>query len=122
VHVPGRPGVTSVEPDVTAYYDFPLDKLLKDLHWRDVSPLLVVEVLSIDDPDKDLVRNLELYLQVPTIREYWILDTRADPDRPPMLVYRRRGSRWQRPIEVAYGETYTTKLLPGFELVLDPRS
>jgi hypothetical protein len=38
-----------------------------------------------------------------------------------MLVYRRRGKSWQRVIELAFGDTYTTKLLPGFRLVLDPR-
>lgn len=83
--------------------------------------MLVGEILSRDNPDKDLVRNVELYLRVPTIREYWVVDTRADPDRPTKQVYRRRGSRWQRPLEVAYGETYATKLLPGFEVLLDPR-
>jgi hypothetical protein len=38
-----------------------------------------------------------------------------------MTVYRKRGSRWQRPIELAYGDRYTTKLLPDFELIVDPR-
>ena len=61
-----------------------------------------------------------LFLQVPSIKEYWILDPRDDPDRPTMLVYRRRGLRWQNVIEVAFGESYRTRLLPGFELLLDP--
>lgn len=121
VFVPDRPGVTNPEPDVAAYRDFPLDPPLVNVHWEDVSPLLVVEVLSADDPDKDLVRNVELYLQVPTIREYWLLDSLADPDRPSMRVRRRRGSAWQRVIELDYGDTYKTRLLPGFELLLDPR-
>ena len=64
---------------------------------------------------------MELYLQVPTIREYWIIDGRDDPDRPVMLVYRRRGSRWQNVIRVEAGETYETRLLPDFRLLLDPR-
>ena len=59
-------------------------------------------------------------LAVPTIREYWVLDGRPDPDHPTMLVHRRHGQRW-RIIEVGFGETYTTKLFPGFKLVLDPR-
>ena len=55
--------------------------------WEDVSPILVAEVLYASDPYKDLVRNVELYLRVPSIREYWILDgrdfrRRTDPDRP----------------------------------------
>ena len=122
VFVPGRRATTCPEPDVTAYHDFPLEARLADVRWQDVSPILVVEVVSVDDPDKDLVRNVELYLQVPSVREYWLIDSRADPDRPTMRVYRRRGQKWLRPLELAYGDRYTTKLLPGFELVVDPRS
>lgn len=121
VFVPGRRGVTTPEPDVAAYRDFPLHKPFRKIRWQDVSPLLVVEVISPDDPHKDLIRNVALYLQVPSIREYWVLDPREDPERPSLIVYRRRGRKWQPPIEVPAGETYTTRLLPGFELVLDPR-
>jgi Uma2 family endonuclease len=120
VFVPDRPGVTNPEHDVAAYRDYPLDQDLDADDWRDVSPILVIEILG-DDPHKDLVRNLELYLQVPTIREYWVIDTRLSASRPTLYVYRRRGQRWQQVIEVPYGETYTTRLLPGFELVVDPR-
>jgi Uma2 family endonuclease len=58
---------------------------------------------------------------VPSIREYWILDPRADADQPALLVYRRRGRRWQRPITVPGGGTYATRLLPGFILRLEVR-
>jgi hypothetical protein len=37
-----------------------------------------------------------------------------------MRVYRRHGRRW-RHLDLAYGDVYTTKLLPEFHLVLDPR-
>ena len=121
VFVPGREDVTNPEPDLAAYHDFPVHRRIDDIRWEDVSPVLVVEIPSADDPDKDFVRNLELYLQVPSIREYWILDTRQSAERPTLIVYRRRGRRWQRPITVRYGETYTTRLLPGFELLIDPR-
>jgi Uma2 family endonuclease len=122
VFVPDHPGVTAPEPDVAAYRDFPLDRPLAERRWQDVSPLLVAEVLSEDTADKDLVRNRNLYLQVPSIREYWILDPRVSPDRPALTVYRRRGRQWQRAITVAAGGAYTTRLLPGFSLVLDPRT
>jgi Uma2 family endonuclease len=122
VFVPGRRGITNPEPDLAAYHDFPLHLPFRDIRWQDVSPFLVVEILSLDDPDKDLIRNVELYLQVPSIKEYWIIDTREDPDRPTLLVYQRRGTKWRRPIMIAFGETYTTKLLPGFTLTLDPRT
>lgn len=122
VFIPRRPGVTNPEPDVTAYKDFPLELPIQDVRWEDVSPVLVVEVLSLDDPDKDLVRNVELYGLVPSIKEYWILDTREDVEHPRLLVYRRgRGRKW-RHLTVEPDERYTTPLLPGFELTLNLRT
>jgi Uma2 family endonuclease len=120
VFVSRRPGVTIPEPDVAAYRNFPLHLPFDDVQWQHVSPVLVVEVLTRDDPDKDLVRNMHLYFQVTSIREYWILDTRQGSEWPTLQVYRRHGKRWRR-IDVDYQETYITKLLPGFELILDPR-
>jgi Uma2 family endonuclease len=122
VYVPGEEESTSPEPDLAGYRGFPHHLPLSDLSWEDVSPILVAEVVSDDNPDKDLVRNVELYLRVPSIREYWIFDPRQDPDRPTLRVYRRRGNRWQRPIDLAPGETYTTPLLPDFALLLDPHA
>lgn len=118
--VPGRPGPTSLQPDITAYHDFPSHRPIGSLSWDDVSPMLVVEVVCIDDPEKDLIRNVELYLQVPSIQEYWLFDTRSDPNRPRMTARRRRGRRWQ-PRELGFGDIYTTELLPGFKLIIDPR-
>src|SRR5262249_31326769 len=120
VFVPGRRRLTTPEPDLAAYRDFPLHLPFEEIRWQDVSPFLVGEVLALDDPDKALVRNVALYHQVPTIKEYWLLDTRDDPNRPSMTVFIRHGKRW-RIREVAYGEIYSTRLLPGFELLLDPR-
>jgi Uma2 family endonuclease len=122
IFVPGEPEMTVPEPDLAAYHDFPLDQDMNELRWEDVSPVLVVEVLSEGDPDKDLVRNVDLYLQVTSIREYWIVDGRVDVYQPTLLVYRRRGQRWQKVIEVGPGETYTPRLLPDFTLVIDPRA
>lgn len=121
VFVPERPGVTAPEPDIAAYRDFPLDIPVEEMRWQDVSPLLVVEILSEDTAAKDLRRNYELYLQVPSIREYWIVDPRASASRPTLTVHRRRGARWQRPIEVGPGEEYSTRLLPGLALVMTAR-
>jgi Uma2 family endonuclease len=119
VFVPGRRGVTNPEPDLAAYRDFPEDRPLGELSWENFSPVLVAEVLSAEDPDKDLVRNAGLYFQVPSIKEYWLFDSRENADRPTLRVHRRYGKRW-RIIDVAPGETYTTRLLPGFKLLLDP--
>jgi Uma2 family endonuclease len=122
VYVPGQEETTSPEPDLAAYRDFPRRLPIRERSWRVVSPILVVEIVSEDASEKDLERNVELYAQVPSIREYWIFDPRADADRPTMTVYRRRGRGWQNLIAVAPGETYTTKLLPGLELLVDPHA
>src|SRR5262245_26073836 len=120
VVVPDRPGLTTPEPDIAAFRDFP--KNVDEIGWEDVSPVLVSEVLVEGDPRKDLERNVELYLQVPSIREYWVLDGREGLKQLTLTAYRRRGHRWQRPIAVPFGETYTTPLLPGFRLRLSPRA
>jgi Uma2 family endonuclease len=121
VFLPTRPRATRPEPDLAAYQDYPHHLPRRQRRWQDISPVLVVEVVSEDDPDKDMVRNVELYLEVPSVKEYWILDPRDDPDRPSLRVYRRRGKLWQKPIDVPFGETYESpRLLPGFKLVVDP--
>jgi Uma2 family endonuclease len=119
VFVPGRKETTAPEPDLAAYQAFPRNRPIRGLSWKDVSPVLVIEVLHGDDVVKDLVRNVELYHQVPTIKEYWVLDARADPDRPSLRVHRRSGRPW-RVADLAFGETYATRLLPGFRLILAP--
>jgi len=119
VFVASREETTTPEPDIAAYRDFPTHLPIREMRWQDVSPILVVEILSPDNPEKDTVRNVELYFQVPSIQEYWIIDCLTDPDRPSMVVRRRSGRRWRK-IDVSFGETYRTRLLPGFELVLDP--
>lgn len=92
VFVPDREGLTVPEPDLAAYRAFPLHLPVEDVAWEDVSPILVGEVLSAEDPGKDLVRNLELYFLVPSIREYWIIDARENPNQPNMTVHRRYGN------------------------------
>jgi Uma2 family endonuclease len=121
VFIPDREDLTVPEPDLAAYRNFPLRLSVDEVRWEDVSPLLVGEILSSEDPDKDLQRNVGLYLQVPSIREYWIVDSRQSADQPALTVHRRHGKRW-RVVEVAAGGTYTTRLLPGFQLKLDLHS
>jgi Uma2 family endonuclease len=109
VFVPGRVHTTATEPDIAAYRRGP--RRSRD-DWKDYSPVLVVEVLSGDTAEKDLVRNLDLYFRVPSIEEYWIPDVR-DLSNPSMIVH-RRGARGWKVLHVALGETYTTSRLPGF--------
>ncbi|HKB02183.1 MAG TPA: Uma2 family endonuclease [Gemmataceae bacterium] len=119
VIVPGSRRRTTPEPDLAAYAGYPLEEPLGRIQWEDVSPILVAEVLYAADPHKDLVRNVGLYLRVPSIREYWVLDARDFPNQPRLIVHRRRGKKWLTR-EYLYGETYETKLLPGFRLRIDP--
>ena len=121
VFVPNPNVTTFTRTDVACYSDF-AERFSLDADWRDYSPILVIEVMSRDDPAKDLVRNRRLYLQTPSIQEYWILDPREGVAGLTMLVYRRRGQRWAARLTVGPGETYTTEMLPGFSLVLDPHA
>lgn len=120
VFVPGRDAITAPEPDIAVYRGFPLHLPIGEVNWQDVSPILVIEILLDSDPPKDLVRNRDLYFQVPSIREYWVLDGRTSPAQPSLLVHRRHGRQW-RIREFAAGEIYTTRLLPDFELRLTPQ-
>jgi Uma2 family endonuclease len=119
VFVPHRPATSCPEPDITVYRDYPHHLPRAQRRWQDVSPLLVVEVLSPENASKDLIRNLELYALVPSIREYWIADPLTDADRPTLTVHRRRGHGWQKPVVIGPGGVYTTRLLPGLELAID---
>ena len=120
VFLPDRELTTCPEPDMAVYHNFPVDKPIGSLRWEDLSPVLVAEVLVDSDPFRDLVRNVGLYIQVPSIREYWVLDGSSDPDEPSLLVYRRRGSRWHtKGNEYPFCSTYSTPLLPGFSLLID---
>ncbi len=118
VFVPGG-RATTLEPDLAAYRGFPTHLPPEEVNWRDVSPILVVEVLSPDTAAKDLDRNRGLYLRVPSIRQYWILDTREGFARPSLIVLRRHGRRWVERV-VPHGGTYTTPLLPGLSVVVAP--
>jgi Uma2 family endonuclease len=120
VFIHSRLKATVPEPDIAAYCDIPLAKPLKEIHWRDLGPILVTEILVEGDPRKDLERNRKLYLDVPSIREYWILDGRENPDEPTLIQHRRFGKRWIVKT-FPYGSTFNSKLLPGFSIVIDPR-
>jgi Uma2 family endonuclease len=118
--VPGATRTTCPEPDLAAYHDFPRHEDYDDHDWQDFSPVLVVEILSEGTEEKDLTRNVRLYRRVPSIREYWVIDPRPVSHQPTLIVYRRSGTRW-RVLRVPFGDTYRTRLLPDFELIIDPR-
>lgn len=117
VFVPGSVETTAPQPDIAAYRGFPTEKK-SNVDWREVSPLIVIEVLSESDVDKDLIRNVDLYYRVRSIQEYWVFDLRENPNVPPLIVHRRQRHGWQV-MHVLRG-SYRTELLPGFRLPLDP--
>lgn len=119
VFVRGRKGVTAPEPDIACYADLDTTRPFDAWSWRDMSPVLVVEVLVEGDTRKDLGRNVELYLDVPSVREYWVLDGRGNPNEPTLIQHRRHGKRWVVRAH-PFGSTFTPKLLPGFSLLIDP--
>ncbi len=121
VFTPSSDEVSVPEPDIAAYKDYPslARRRRRAVEWHMVSPILVVEVISEDDPGKDLVRNPPLYLSVPSIKEYWVVETRPRVYEPSLIVHRRHRGAW-RVVNVPFGGTYTTRLLPGFTLHLDP--
>lgn len=119
VFVPGRPATTCPEPDLVAYHDFPFQVPRRERRWEDVSPILVAEVAS-EDLAKDFGRNVDLYEQVPSIREYWLIHGGDSDAQFLFRVYRRRGQKWQKPIDLGFGATYTTRMLPDFVLRINP--
>lgn len=110
-------GPTNVEPDIAAYREIPPPEKRMTSNWRELSPILVVEVVSESNPKKDLERNPDIYAVVPSIREYWIVDPRKDPMRPTLLAL-VRGPRGWTERAVGPGGVYRTDLLPGLEVDL----
>jgi len=122
VFIPGRREATCPQPDLAAFRDYPLHWPRAMRRWQNIHPILVVEVLSERYRHKDLVRNVALYQQAPSVREYWVFDPRDAGDHPTLRVYRKRTRAWQSPIDVPFAGTYSTPLLPGFALIVDPNA
>ncbi len=122
IFIPSRRAATCPRPDLSAFRDFPL-QWRQMVGWQDLHSILVVEVISPKYANKDLVRNVALYREAPHVREYWIFDPRDRDGQLTLRVYRKRGVRsWQPPIDVPFAGTYTTPLLPGFTLTVDPNA
>jgi Uma2 family endonuclease len=118
VFVPGTAKTTCPEPDFTIYRTCPKGRGIK---WQDISPIIVVEVVSEDGEEKDYVRNVDLYQRVPSIREYWLFDRCGEDDGPTLRVYHRATARQKWKI-ADYGpdDIYATTLLPGLKLPVCP--
>ena len=112
VFVPSEQKTTAPEPDLAIYAEDSDD-------WRDDEPFIVGEVLRGEDVDKDLFRNVDLYLRVPSIQEYWVFDIRENSRRPMLLVHRRTRDGWDIS-ELPPDAIYETPLLPGLRLQISP--
>ena len=75
-------------------------------------PNIVMEVLSTDR-NRDLVRKRQLYAEA-GVREYWIVDPRADTAT---LLELRDGEYAERAV-LTVSDTLTTPLLPGLAIPL----
>lgn len=115
VFVPGTDKTTAPEPDLAVYAKLPSGD------WRDATPLIVGEVLGGANVDKDLFRNVDLYLRVPSIQEYWVFDIRENARQPLLIVHRREADHWNI-LELDFESVYETPWLPGLKLVIAPAS
>jgi Uma2 family endonuclease len=117
IYFPSRPD-TVLLPDLTAYPPFNDGLQFHERQYEDISPLLVAEVMTEETRERDLVRNPEMFLQIPSIREYWVFDI-SRRCRNMTLSARRRSSSGWRIEEVRGGEAYTTPHLPGLRFTMD---
>jgi Uma2 family endonuclease len=119
VFVPGHRQATAPEPDLAVYDRYPKVSFWRR-DWRHLSPMLVVETVS-REIEKDYGRNVSLYQQVPSIKEYWVVHYGESPASFSFRAYVKKSGRWlKEPKDVGYGQTYTTPLLPGFSLLIKP--
>jgi Uma2 family endonuclease len=75
---------------------------------------LVVEVVSPDDPNRDLVKKRREYAQA-GIPEYWIVN----PQTETIAVLRLEGAKYREHGLFGRGTTATSALLAGFEVGTD---
>ena len=100
-----RPGKFR-EPDLLLLRDR-TDRRCQDRYWEGAD--LVVEVVSPDNPDRDLVEKRADYAEA-GIPEYWI----ADPRDETIRVLSLRGSGYVEHDVYRRGDTATSALLTGF--------
>ena len=62
IFVPGHRRATCPEPDVSLFPDVPWNQRPLRVNWRDVSPIVVAEVISPGNTSKDLVRKTSSFI------------------------------------------------------------
>jgi Uma2 family endonuclease len=96
------------EPDLLLLLDAK-DPRRQNRFWTGAD--LVAEVVSEDDPARDLIQKRREYAQA-GIAEYWIVN----PLNGTIVVYRLQGKRYVRHGRFSRGQQATSALLQGFSV------
>lgn len=99
------------EPDVLALISS-RDPRRGNAYWTGAD--LLVEVLSADDPDRDLITKRAEYALAP-VPEYWVVDPRVRS----LTVLSLDGSAYREHAVFLSGSRVTAATLAGFEVGLD---
>jgi Uma2 family endonuclease len=99
------------EPDLMLLLDAS-DSRNQDRYWLGAD--LVVEIVSPDDPDRDLVEKRRDYAEA-NIPEYWIVDPRSET----IVVLRLRDGAYVEHGVFGRGARATSALLAGFAVDVD---
>jgi Uma2 family endonuclease len=99
------------EPDLLLLRDA-ADSRLQDRFWTGAD--LVLEVVSKDHPERDLVQKRHEYAQA-RILEYWIVN----PLTETILVYPLKGRKYPRASTYGRGSSAASILLPSFTVKVD---
>ncbi|MDQ2996133.1 MAG: Uma2 family endonuclease [Chloroflexota bacterium] len=99
------------EPDVIVLLS-QTDQRRENQYWNGAD--LVMEIVSPDDPDRDLVTKREEYAQI-GIPEYWIIH----PQKEMITVLRLQGQSYVEHGEFERGQTAASVVLQGFVVDVD---
>jgi Uma2 family endonuclease len=98
------------EPDLLLLLDAK-DPRRQDRFWTGAD--LVLEVVSEDNPQRDLVEKRHDYAQA-RIPEYWIVN----PLTETILVYRLKGRKYPRAMQYRRGTKASSQVLSGFSVAV----
>lgn len=96
------------EPDLMVLLSA-ADARRQDVYWTGAD--LVVEVVSEDDPDRDLITKRLEYAQA-RIPEYWIVDPRSST----VIVLRLEGESYQLNAQYSLEEIAVSRILPQLRI------
>lgn len=78
-------------------------------------PFLVVEVLSDSTEDRDLGVKTQRYLELPRMREIWLIDSR----KRWVQLWRRSGDTWIVSLPMRGNASFASEAIGGERVVLD---